>query len=264
MIMKCFQSKLQIRMQSMQSLANGTPSPELRRIQKYFSLSLRIRIKPQHEEIMDFQWFEHVTWDSIKDLRGTTYVQPPTVQVCVRTSSRCHATYNHSQQPSLTGIRVSLGSACSQQLAPSGDDLQSMRLRATVHTFWMQCDIAPVQSATRRTATQQKQSRVRKVAASARTGEKGRALAAARNAPRVPATEQIVQQIKSLYPTDPELPAPAQAFVSSIFLSEVAEHISNHTSQQCHDSVTQDHSECARNIGMTLALWRRTVTCLCK
>ena len=30
------------------------------------------------EEIKDFQWFEHVTWDSIKDLRGTTYVQPPT------------------------------------------------------------------------------------------------------------------------------------------------------------------------------------------
>ena len=30
------------------------------------------------EEIMDFLWFEHVTWDSIKDLRGTTYVQPPT------------------------------------------------------------------------------------------------------------------------------------------------------------------------------------------
>ena len=26
------------------------------------------------EEIMDFQWFENVTWDSIKDLRGTTYV----------------------------------------------------------------------------------------------------------------------------------------------------------------------------------------------
>ena len=30
------------------------------------------------EEIMDFQWFEHVTWDNIEDLRGTTYVQPPT------------------------------------------------------------------------------------------------------------------------------------------------------------------------------------------
>ena len=23
------------------------------------------------EEIMDFQWFEHVTWDSIKDSRGS-------------------------------------------------------------------------------------------------------------------------------------------------------------------------------------------------
>ena len=30
------------------------------------------------EEIMNFQWFEHFTWDSIKDLRGTTCVQPPT------------------------------------------------------------------------------------------------------------------------------------------------------------------------------------------
>ena len=30
------------------------------------------------EEIMDFQWFEQVKWDSIKDLRGTLYVQPPT------------------------------------------------------------------------------------------------------------------------------------------------------------------------------------------
>ena len=30
------------------------------------------------EEIMDFQWFEHVTWDSVKDLRGATYVQPST------------------------------------------------------------------------------------------------------------------------------------------------------------------------------------------
>ena len=67
------------------------------------------------------------------------------------------------------------------------------------------------------------QSRVRKVATLARTGEKGRALAAARNAPQVPVTEQIVQEIKSLYPADPEPPALAQAFVSGLFLSEAAE-----------------------------------------
>ena len=87
-----------IKKQLMQSPANGTPSPEKQRIQRFYSLLFRIRIKPlqlrhlmmsetffgreealrMDEEIMDFQWFEHVTWDSIKDLRGTTYVQPPT------------------------------------------------------------------------------------------------------------------------------------------------------------------------------------------
>ena len=84
-----------------------------------------------------------------------------------------------------------------------------------------ECDVAPVQNTTRRTDKQQMQSRVRKVATLARTGEKGRALAAARNAPPVPVTEQNVQEIKSLYLADPEPPAPA----SALFLSEVAEHV---------------------------------------
>ena len=61
------------------------------------------------------------------------------------------------------------------------------------------------------------QSRVRKVAKLARTGEKGRALATARNAPPVPVIEQIVQEIKSLYAADPN---PVQAPVSALFLSE--------------------------------------------
>ena len=88
-----------------------------------------------------------------------------------------------------------------------------------------ECDVAPVQNTTRRTEKQQMQSRIRKVATLARTGEKGRALAAARNAPPVPVTEQIVQEIKSLYPADPEPPAPASAPISALFLSEVAEHV---------------------------------------
>ena len=37
MIMDCSQSKLQMRMQLMQSPANGTPSPEQQRIQKFYS-----------------------------------------------------------------------------------------------------------------------------------------------------------------------------------------------------------------------------------
>ena len=102
----------------------------------------------------------------------------------------------------------------------------------------VECDVAPVWGTTRRTDKQQKQSRVRKVAALARTDEKGRALAAVRNASPVPVTEQIVQNIKSLYQTDPEPSAPAQASVSGLFLSEVAEHISTPPLYaKCHDSV---------------------------
>ena len=41
-----------IRMQLMQSPAKGTPSPEQQRIQKFYSLSLRIRIKPQQPRHM--------------------------------------------------------------------------------------------------------------------------------------------------------------------------------------------------------------------
>ena len=44
-------------------------------------------------------------------------------------------------------------------------------------------------------------------------------------APPVPVTEQIVQEIKSLYPADPEPPAPASAPISALFLSEVAGHV---------------------------------------
>ena len=46
-IMSCTRSWLMVRKQLMQSPANGTPSPEQQRIHKYYSLSLKIRIKPQ-------------------------------------------------------------------------------------------------------------------------------------------------------------------------------------------------------------------------
>ena len=72
-------------------------------------------------EIMDFLWFEHVTRDSIKDLRGTTYVQPPTrFRFALQPAQHAILRANHSKQPLLIGVRVSLESAGAQQLAPSG------------------------------------------------------------------------------------------------------------------------------------------------
>ena len=97
MIMNCSQNKPQIRMLLMQSPANGTPSPEPQRTPKSYpfvqdaeqastadppddepDLFGREDALRMDEVIMDFQWFDQVSWDSIKDLRGTTYVQPPT------------------------------------------------------------------------------------------------------------------------------------------------------------------------------------------
>ena len=74
--------------------------------------------------------------------------------------------------------------------------------RATVRA---ECDVAPINNGTRRTAAEQKQSRIRKVATLAKSGERGRAVVAAKNAPLVPVAEQVVREIKSLYPTDPVL-----------------------------------------------------------
>ena len=78
----------------MLSPANVKPSGQLQ-TQWYFYPLYRTRIKPQQlllddeqdlfgreeplrmdDEIMNFQWFDNITWDSIKDLRGATYVQP--------------------------------------------------------------------------------------------------------------------------------------------------------------------------------------------
>ena len=139
-------------------------------------------------------------------------------------------------------------------------DWNSFGLRTGQH-FGPRC--APNVISLQCRATQQKQSRVRKVATPARTGEKGRAQAAARNSPPVPVTEQIVQEIKSLYPADPEPPAPAQAFVSGLFLSEVAEHIPTTLRKMPRLNEPGPHGMRAEH-WYDFGLLRGTATCLCK
>ena len=152
MIMNYFQNKPQIRMQLMRSPANGTPSPEQRRIQNYFCRLLRIRIKPQQlllhpddeqdlfgreealrmdEEIVNFLWFDNVTWDSIKDLRVATYGQPP---------PRFKFALQQAQHAILRTTIHNNPSSLASEPALAGsfwDDMQSMPLRAVAHTFGM-------------------------------------------------------------------------------------------------------------------------------
>ena len=120
-----------------------------------------------------------------------------------------------------------------------------------------ECDVAPVQNTTRRTDKQQMQSLIRKVATLARTGEKGRALAAARKC--ATSSSHRNKLFKSLYPADPEPPAPAPAPISALFLSEVAEQVLS-TLRKMPRLVNQDLSACV------LKHWYDfgSVTCLCK
>ena len=90
------------------------------------------------EEIMDFQWFEHVTWDSVKDSRGTTYVQPPArFRFALQQAQHAILRAIVHNNPTSACLRISLESAGAQQLAPLWDDLQSTPLRAIGRTFWM-------------------------------------------------------------------------------------------------------------------------------
>ena len=249
----------------MQSPANGTPSPEQQRILKFYSLSIRTRTKPQQrlhltmsDTCLDVKrlcaWMKR-SWTS----NGSNMLHGTASKTCVaqRMSNlprgsdlRCSRPNMPFSEPSFTTTpphwhQSQLGKCLCSVAGSSWVGLQSMPLTATAHTLWMYdssssglrtgllsgpwyvLNVMLLLCRTRRAGTekQQIQSRIRKVATLARTGEKGRALAAARNALPVPVTEQIVQEIKSLYPTDPEPPAPASAQISALFLSEVAEQV---------------------------------------
>ena len=195
------------------------------------------------DEIMDFQWFDNIPWDSIKDLRGTTYVEPPTrfkfalqqAQHAILRAIIYNNPWSLASEPAWKALVLSSWLLLGRLAVNASETNCAHYLDARLDLFWAQDwsalwtmvraegDVAPVHSATSRTTTEQKHARTRKVATLARSGEKRRALAAARKRTAVLVTEQIVQEIKSLYPTDPEPPAPAQDLVSNLFLSEVTE-----------------------------------------
>ena len=200
------------------------------------------------EEIMDFQWFEHVTWDSIKDqceARRTSNLPRGSDLRCSRPNMLSFELSFTTTQPLQPQNQP--GKCWCSAAGSSWDDLQSMLLRATVLTIWMrgwslffglkigqlfgpwvraECDVAPVQNTTRRTDKQQTQSRIRKVATLARTVEKGRALAAARNAP--PLSSHRTNCSRDQEPQSWRIQNHrhlCQATISALFLSEVAEHV---------------------------------------
>ena len=57
------------------------------------------------DAIMDFHWLSTIPWTDIKDLRGTTYVQPPTrLKFALQQAQHAHTESHHASRSLLTRL----------------------------------------------------------------------------------------------------------------------------------------------------------------
>ena len=302
-IMNCSQNKPQIRMQLVQSPANGTPSPEQQRIQRVLlpfaqdaeqastaappdderDLFGREEALRMDEEIMDFQWFEHVTWDSIKDFRGATYVQPPTrfkfaLQQAQHAILRAIIHNNPTSSASESAWKALVLSSWLLLGRPAVNASESNcahfldgRLELFGAEDWSalwamvrsECDVSPVQNSARRTEKQQIQSRIRKVATLARTGEKGELWLLLEMRPQFQSLNKLFKKSRAfVLRIQNHLHQPQLQFQPCSCLKLLSRSLL--CSEKCPGSVNQDLSACVLNTGTILALWQEIATCLCK
>ena len=197
------------------------------------------------DEIMDFHWFSSISWTDIGDLRGTTYVQPPTrlkfaLQQAQHAILRAIMHHGPSSPDSESAWKVLILSSwllLGRPAENASDTNCANYMEARLDLYWSEewptswamvraeCDVTTATQKRKRTKAEETETRIRKVATLAGAGEKGRALAAARNAPRVPVTGDIVQEITRLYPVDPDPAIPLKNQLTHIFLFDIADHI---------------------------------------
>ena len=118
------------------------------------------------------------------------------------------------------------------------------------------CDVAPVQDATRRTATQQKQSRVRKVATLARAGEKKDGPWQLQETHHQSQSQSRLFKRSRVSTRQTQNPQLLHRPSCETYSCQKSLSTSLPPSAKCHDSANLDRSACARNIGMTWALWQ--------
>ena len=198
----------------------------------------------RHDDaIMDFHWFNTIPWTDIKDLRGTTYVQPPTrFRFAIQQSQHAilraiihHSPSSPNSEPAWKVLILSSWLLLGRSAENASDANCASYLETRLDLFWSEdwpalwalvraeCDVAATAQTRSKTKVEQTETRIRKVATLARAGEKGRALAAARNAPPVPVTRDIVQEIKSLYSVDPNPAIPLSNQITNTFIFQIAE-----------------------------------------
>ena len=141
-----------------------------------------------------------------------------TIQIFHTTSAARFFESHHTPRSLLTQFGTSLEGANPQSY-----------LETRLGLFWSEdwpalwalvraeCDVAATAQTRSKTKAERTETRIRKVNTLARAGEKGRALAAARNAPPVSVTRDIVQEIKGLYPVDPDPAVPLNNQITHTF-----------------------------------------------
>ena len=200
----------------------------------------------RHDDaIMYFHWFSTISWTDITDLRGTTYVQPPTrfrfalqqAQHAILRAIIHHGPSTPNSEPAWKVLILSSWLLLSRPAENASDVNCASYLENRLDLFWSEdwpalwalvraeCDVAILAQSRSKTKAEQTETRIRKVATLARAWEKGRASAAARNAPPVPVTRDIVKEIKGLYSVDPDPAVPLSNQIPHIFIFHIAEFI---------------------------------------
>ena len=225
---------------------------------------------------MDF-----VTWDSIKDLRGTTYVQPPT-RFRFALQQAQHAIlraiiHNNPTSPASESARKALVLSrwllLGRPAVSASESNCAHFLDARFELFWaedwsalwamVRAECVLLRRRTRR--AERTSSRCSHVFAKSLHQ---RVLVKKDEPWQLPEMHRQFQSQNKLFKRSrasilrtqnhPLLYKPhCQPYSCLKWPSMSLSH-----SERCHDSV--NHLACVQNIGMTLAPWRETVTCLCK
>ena len=236
------------------------------------------------EEIMDFQWFEHVTWDSIKDLRGTTYVQPPTrfkfaLQQAQHAILRAIIHNNRNSPASESAWKALVLSSWLLLGRPAVNASESNcahYLDARLELFWAEdwsALWAMVRTECGRCTSTEHDAQDRK-AANAVTYSQSCYSGAywwKKEEPwQLPETRSQFQSPNKLFKRSRAFILRIQShrhqrqlqFQRCSCLNLLSRSLLR--SERCLDSVNLDLSVCVLNTGTTLAPWLETATCLCK
>ena len=226
------------------------------------------------EEIMDFQWFEHVTWESIKDMRGTTCVQLPT-RFKFALQQAHHAILCdiiHSNPSSLASESAWKALEFSswlllRRLAINASESKLCTLFGCTELFhfgpWCVPNVMLLQC--RMPHTEQLHSRssheYAKLLHQHVLVKKDEPWQSPETHYQSQSQSDCLRDQESLSRRPGTSCCCPGIWVGTFPVRSCRAH-PHHTPKKCHDSVNQDQSACARNIGLTH--WQGTATCFCK